>query len=71
MEKEYMTLEEVAQYIGKKRATVYNDIRDLGIKTHKFRRDRRTYISLADAKRIKEARAAPWTIEGGNHATTP
>lgn len=60
-EKEYFTLEEVAEYIGRNRATVYNYIRDLGIKTHKFKRDRRAYIALADARRIKEAIAKPWT----------
>lgn len=59
-EKEYMTLEETADFIGKKRATVYNYIKDLDIKTHKFKRDRRAYISLADAKRIKEAQEKPW-----------
>lgn len=59
-EKEYMTLEETANFIGKKRATVYNYIKDLDIKTHKFKRDRRAYISLADAKRIKEAQEKPW-----------
>jgi len=60
MEKEYMTFEEVAAYIGKKRATVYNDVKALGIKPLKFKRDRRSYISLADAKRMKEVRERPW-----------
>ncbi len=75
MEKEYMTLEEVAEYIGKKRATIYNDMKALGIKPLKFKRDRRAYISLADAKRIKEVRENPWIAgednkERGNHHVT-
>ncbi len=69
MEKEYMTLEEVADYIGKKRATVYNYVKALSIKTHKFKRDRRAYISLQDAKRIKEAQEKPWIMgEDGKNA---
>lgn len=61
-EREYLTLEEVAAYIGKKRATVYNYVKDLGIETHKFKRDRRSYIAFADARRIKEAIEKPWII---------
>ena len=60
-EKEFMTLEEAAQYIGKKRASLYNYIKDLGIKTHKFKRDQRVYLSMDDVKRIKEYKEKPWT----------
>ncbi len=65
-EKEFMTLEEAATYVGKKRASVYNYIKDLNIKTHKFGRDRHAYIALADVKRIKEAIEKPWTIDLAN-----
>lgn len=61
-EKEYLTLEEAAKYVGKGRATIYNYVKDLGIKTHKFRRDRRTYLALADVRRIKEAIEKPWIV---------
>lgn len=60
-EKEYLTLDEVAEYIGRNRATVYNYIKDLGLKTCKFKRDRRAYLALTDAKRIREAIEKPWT----------
>lgn len=60
-EKEYMTLEEAAQYLGKKRATMFNYIKKLGIKPHKFKLDRRSYLALEDVKRMKEALSGkPW-----------
>jgi predicted DNA-binding transcriptional regulator AlpA len=59
-EKEFMTLEEAAQYTGKKRASIYNYIRDMDIKTHKFKRDRRVFLSMEDVKRIKELEEQPW-----------
>lgn len=60
-EREYLTFEEASVYLGKKRATVYLYVRDLGIKTHKFKRDKRAYISQADVQRIREAIEKPWT----------
>jgi hypothetical protein len=63
LEKEFMTLEESAQFIGMKRASLYNYIKDLGIQTHKFKRDRRVYLSMADVKRIQLYKEQPW-IEG-------
>lgn len=62
-EKEFLTLEEVAIYTGIKRATIYNYLNDLGIDTLKFGRDRRAYIPLADAKRLKEYKEAPWKFK--------
>lgn len=59
-EKEYLTFEEAAEYTGKKRATLYNYVKDLGIKTHKFKRDRRAYLALEDVKRIRETKEKPW-----------
>ena len=61
-EKEFMTLEEAAQYVGIKRASIYNYMRDLRITPKKFGRERRKYVSLIDVKRIKEYREKPWTI---------
>jgi predicted DNA-binding transcriptional regulator AlpA len=71
-EKEYMTLAEAAQYIGMKRASIYNYMKDLKIKPIKFGRDRRKYVSLADVKRMKEYKAKPWIIteeDTGKHPT--
>jgi len=59
-EKEFLTLEETATYTGIKRATIYNYLNDLGIETFKLGRDRRAYIKLADAKRLREFRESPW-----------
>ena len=62
-EKEYMTLQEVAEYANIKRATIYNYLIDLGIKPQKFGRDRRAYVSLEEAKRIKEYKETPWKVK--------
>ncbi len=62
-EKEYLTLQEAAEYAGLKRATIYNYLNDLGIKPQKFGRDRRAYISFADAKRLKEYKETPWKFK--------
>jgi len=61
-EQEYMTLVEAATYAGLKRATIYNYLNDLDIKTRKFGRDRRGYLSLADVKRLKEYKETPWKV---------
>jgi excisionase family DNA binding protein len=59
-EKEYMTMEEAAAYIGLARASIYNYINDLEIKAHKFGRDRRSYIAMSDVERLKEYKEKPW-----------
>lgn len=63
IEKAWMTLEEAAGYIGVARASVYNYMKDLGIETQKFGRDRRGYLSLADVKRMKEYKDNPWKVD--------
>jgi AcrR family transcriptional regulator len=62
-QKEYMTLTEVAAYVGIKRTSLYYYISGLEIKTHKFKFDNRAYMSVVDAERIKEAKERPWTME--------
>jgi hypothetical protein len=62
-EKDFMTLQDASLYAGIKRATIYNYLNDLGIETHKFGRDRRAYISLDDAKRLKEYKETPWKVK--------
>lgn len=61
-EKEYLTVEETAEYLGFNRTTLYKYIKALGIKTVKFRLDRRTYLSQADVERIREAKEKPWLL---------
>jgi excisionase family DNA binding protein len=62
IKKEFMTLDEAAAYIGMKRATIYNYMKDLKIETHKFGRDRRAYIAMSDVERMKEYKEKPWLI---------
>lgn len=59
-EREFLTFEEAAQYVGVKRSTIYNYVEELGLKIHKFRLDRRSYLSRADVERIKEVKEKPW-----------
>ncbi len=59
-EREYYTLEEAADYIGIKRASIYNYMHDLNIESEKFGRTRRKYLSFANVKRIKEYKENPW-----------
>ena len=62
-DQEYMTLEEASTYAGIKRSTIYNYLNDLEIKTFKAGRDRRSYITSADAKRLKEYKETPWKVK--------
>jgi excisionase family DNA binding protein len=59
-EKEYLTYEEAAEYIGCKRSTLYTLVSEMGIQTHKFKYDRKRYLAFDDVKRIKEVREKPW-----------
>lgn len=61
-EKEYLTVEETADHLKLNRTTLYKYIRELGIKTHKFKLDRRTFLAQADVKRIQEAKEKPWLL---------
>jgi hypothetical protein len=58
--KEYYTIEEVGRIVGQKRATVYSRIKGLGIKTHKFKMDRKAYVAAADVEKIKAVLEKPW-----------
>ena len=58
--REYMSIKEVAEYTGIKRASLYYYIRALDIKPQKFRLDKQAYITSTDADRIKEVKDKPW-----------
>lgn len=62
-EKEYMTYVEAMEMLGVGRSTLHTMMTDFQIPSHKFRYDRRHYLALADVKRLKEIREAPWTAE--------
>jgi excisionase family DNA binding protein len=60
---EFMTLDEAADYVGIKRATFYNYMEDLKIRSVKFGRDRHGYLSRDDVMRIKEYKESPWKFK--------
>jgi transposase len=59
-EKEYMTLDEAANFLGIKRATLYNYMNKLNIEAIKFKLDRRSYLSQGQVKQLKEIQEKPW-----------
>ena len=61
--KAYLDYDEATDYLGIRRTTLYNYVIDLDIKTHKFRRDRRRYLAIADVKRIEQVMENPWLAE--------
>jgi hypothetical protein len=56
----YLTLDRASQVLGMRQVTLYCYLKDLNITTHKFWRDRRRYISIADVKRIITFKECPW-----------
>lgn len=59
-EKEYLTYDEAADFLGVRRSTLYTMITGLGIEPQKFNFDKKRYIAIADVKRMKEIREKPW-----------
>ena len=60
-EKEYYTLQEASNIIGKNRATIYAKMNLIKMKGHKFIGDRKTYLSQAEVERLKTVFEKPWT----------
>lgn len=58
--KEYYTLEEASVILQRNRATVYNRMNLIGMKGHKFRGDRKTYLSADEVERLKNIFEKPW-----------
>ncbi len=61
MEKEYFTLLEVAALLKRNRATVYNRMEMIGIRGHKFRGDRKTYLTKEEVTKVRDVFEKPWT----------
>lgn len=61
-EKEYLTLDEVADELGIKRSTLYLRIKELRMEPHKFKFDRKSYLSQVQLKQLKELKEKPWLI---------
>ncbi len=60
-QKQYMSLAEVADFVGVKRPSLYFYIKRLGIETVRFNLDKRAYMTRADAEKIKKVKDEPWT----------
>lgn len=63
--REYLDYDEAGDYLGMKRATLFNYMGDLQIETHKFVRDRRHYLAMADVQRIEAVATNPWLAGRG------
>ena len=59
-EQEYLSIDEAAEAIGWNRATVYEWVKTLGMKTYKFVRNRKTFLASSDVARLKEIKEKPW-----------
>lgn len=59
--KEYYTLDEAAKLLKRNRATIYNRMNHIGMKGHKFRGDRKTYLSADEVERLRTIFEKPWT----------
>jgi excisionase family DNA binding protein len=58
---EYLSIDEAARAIGWNRATVYEWVKTLRMKTYKFVRNRKTFLAASDVARLKEIKEKPWT----------
>jgi transposase len=59
--REFLSIDEAAEAIGWNRATVYEWVKTLGMKTYKFVRNRKTFLAANDVVRLKEIKEKPWT----------
>jgi transposase-like protein len=59
-EQEYLSMADAAAAIGWNRATVYEWVKRLDMKTHKFIGNRKTYLAAADVERLKVIKQKPW-----------
>lgn len=59
-EQEYLSIDEAAQIIGWNRATVFEWVKTLGMRTYKFVRNRKTYLTAGDVARLKDIKEKPW-----------
>lgn len=59
-EQEYLSIDQAANIIGWNRATVYEWVKTLGMRTYKFVRNRKTYLTAKDVARLKQIKEKPW-----------
>lgn len=70
-DKEYLTLKEVAEYVGIKRTSLYYYIEKMSLKKHKFEFSNHTYLHIEDAKKIKEVKEKPWLAKEKSEEVKP
>ena len=70
-DKEYLTVEEAAEGIGVTRATIYNYMSDLKIKTQKFGRTRQRYLSRDQVNLIRDYKDNPWKFKPDGSVESP
>lgn len=58
--KAFLDYDEAADYLGIKRTTLYHHVVDMEIETHKFKKNTRRYLAMADVKRIEKVMEEPW-----------
>ncbi len=63
MTEKYLTMEEAAQAVGCKRASLYNYMKALGITAHKFDFSKKHYLAAEDVERMRDLKARPWIVE--------
>ena len=60
-QKDFYSVDEIATMLERHKATIWDRIKVLEIKTHNFKRDRKTYVAAADVERIRAVlRGKPW-----------
>ena len=59
-EQEYITLNEAAQELGIKRASIYYYLKALNIEPQRYKFHRQSFITRADFERIKVIKDQPW-----------
>lgn len=56
MEEEYISMKDAAEQLKVKRPSLYHYVEVLELKTHRFKLDRQTYLTMSDFEQIKKLR---------------
>jgi excisionase family DNA binding protein len=57
---EYLSMDEASKIIGWNKATIYEWLQRLDMKTTKFVGNRKAFLKASDVERLKEVKAKPW-----------
>lgn len=60
---EYYSIDQVSQVLEQNKATTWQWIRTLGLKTYRFKLSRKSFIAGSDMKRLKEFKDKPWMMK--------